>query len=393
MDVWKNAYISADLPFMEATATDNEIESFLLRPGDVLLTKDSETPEEIAEPSLVRDSIDDLVLGYHLALLRPNPQHVLGSFLAAQLRAPQFRAQFVRVASGATRYGLTLDAVSQAEVWLPGIAEQRRIAEILTAVDDAIEATRAVIDQTRHLKTALLQDLLTHGLPGRTTELVQHKRLGQAPREWTVVRLADLLADSGALCYGVVQPGEEFPGGVPMVRVCDIEHGDLDAAGLKTIDPRIARTYSRSELQGGELLVTLVGTIGRCAIAPPGMRGFNIARAVAKVPLIPSISARYVMHFLNSVANTALVGEAFESARKTLNLRELATFPIALPARDEQEQIVAIADSVGTRGDDASAALQQLARVKSALSQALLTGRVQVRNGQHTQSATPDART
>jgi len=83
MDVWKNPYIHEDLDFMKGSATQQEIERFALQTGDVLLTKDSETKDEIAEPSLMREQIDGLILGYHLALLRPDKSQVLGAFLAA----------------------------------------------------------------------------------------------------------------------------------------------------------------------------------------------------------------------------------------------------------------------------------------------------------------------
>lgn len=85
--------------------------------------------------------------------------------------------------------------------------------------------------------------------------------------------------------YGVLQPGEETESGVPFVRVGDIADGRVAQANLKRISPQIAAAYPRTQLEGGELLITLVGTIGRAAIAPSELRGANVARAVAVVPL------------------------------------------------------------------------------------------------------------
>ena len=70
-DVYKNDRITARMSFMEATATAKEIERFRLKPDDVLITKDSEVWNEIAIPALVEYAAEDLVCGYHLALLRP----------------------------------------------------------------------------------------------------------------------------------------------------------------------------------------------------------------------------------------------------------------------------------------------------------------------------------
>ena len=71
VDVYKNDRITEHLSFMRATATEKEIERFRLEPGDVLITKDSESWNEIGIPALVEYTADDLICGYHLALLRP----------------------------------------------------------------------------------------------------------------------------------------------------------------------------------------------------------------------------------------------------------------------------------------------------------------------------------
>ena len=70
-DVYYNDIIDKNIEFMEATATPREIERFSLRHGDVLITKDSETPDDIAVPALVNDTLENVLCGYHLAILRP----------------------------------------------------------------------------------------------------------------------------------------------------------------------------------------------------------------------------------------------------------------------------------------------------------------------------------
>ena len=71
VDVYKNDRITPTMPFMAATASRDEIERFRLESGDVLITKDSETWDDIGVPALVVESAHDLLSGYHLALLRP----------------------------------------------------------------------------------------------------------------------------------------------------------------------------------------------------------------------------------------------------------------------------------------------------------------------------------
>jgi type I restriction enzyme S subunit len=163
MDVYVNENITSRIDFMEATATPAQIERFGLQRGDVMITKDSEDPTDIAVPSVVVEDLAEPVLcGYHLALLRPKA--VLGEYLAWALRSWPVNNQFVRRANGATRFGLTSGVIHDVEVPLPPLSEQKKIAAILSSVDDAIQATQAVIDQTRQVKEGLLQDLLTKGI-------------------------------------------------------------------------------------------------------------------------------------------------------------------------------------------------------------------------------------
>ncbi len=161
MDVFYNEVIDDRLDFMPATATQTEIDRFTLQEGDVLLTKDSETAEEIAECAVVASDLPGVLCGYHLALLRPNEDRVLGGYLSVALRDPHVRYQFASCANGVTRFGLTLDAFDQVEIALPPLVEQQRIVDMYAALSDRIDGTRALIDRLGEQKRGLLQKLLT----------------------------------------------------------------------------------------------------------------------------------------------------------------------------------------------------------------------------------------
>ena len=110
------------LEFAAGSAKQSEIDRFGLRPGDVLITKDSETPDDIAVPALVVQGADDLVCGYHLALLRPNPSRLNGKFLFYALKSRvNFRPLFSVLAQGITRFGLTLSGIGSVAIPLPDL--------------------------------------------------------------------------------------------------------------------------------------------------------------------------------------------------------------------------------------------------------------------------------
>ena len=138
VDVYKNDRIRSRMAFMRATATTDEIERFRLQSGDVLITKDSEAWNDIGVPALVEDTQDDIVSGYHLALLRPFPERVDGGYLFRALQSPAVAYQFHVEANGVTRYGLSHSAIKSVWLPLPPLPEQTAIVRYLNYADRRI---------------------------------------------------------------------------------------------------------------------------------------------------------------------------------------------------------------------------------------------------------------
>jgi len=160
MDVYRNYYITKGLDFMPASATASEIEKYQLRIHDVLLTKDSETPDDIANSACVLDVPENLLCGYHLALLRPK-KNIFGPYLNFALHTPRIRYEFSRQANGATRFGLTMSAYNMVEVPLPPVEAQKDIAEALTASQHEINLLKQLADKYKTQKRGLMQKMLT----------------------------------------------------------------------------------------------------------------------------------------------------------------------------------------------------------------------------------------
>jgi type I restriction enzyme, S subunit len=164
MDVLNNRRLTDDIAFSIGSATSGEAQRFALQQGDIVFTKDSETAAEIAEPSYVAESLTNVVCGYHLGIARPK-EGISGAYLTHAIRSQKIRQQFVRRANGAIRFGLTLEAMDQIELPLPGLNRQVAIAGVLDAVDDEIARLGALTEALRHQKRGLMQQLLTGKLP------------------------------------------------------------------------------------------------------------------------------------------------------------------------------------------------------------------------------------
>lgn len=154
VDVYYNDLITSDINFMDGSATLDEILKFSLFPGDVLITKDSESWDDIAIPALVNEQIDNLVCGYHLALIRPNKDKIIGEFLYRCLASDVYNFQFQIAANGVTRYGLPKYAIDNAIIACPPINEQNFICEYLQKEDDKIFKLIDMLGGKESIKTA-----------------------------------------------------------------------------------------------------------------------------------------------------------------------------------------------------------------------------------------------
>jgi len=160
MDVYRSDQIVSDMDFMAATATEAQIRKFGLKVGDVIITKDSETPDDIAIPTIVQSTAPDLVCGYHLTILRPKDGSD-GQFLKFFFEHPRTRHFFASRANGATRFGLTVGAIETAPISLPSHAEQKEIGNVILATETEIHRLKPILTALRQEKAALMQQLLT----------------------------------------------------------------------------------------------------------------------------------------------------------------------------------------------------------------------------------------
>ncbi len=180
------------------------------------------------------------------------------------------------------------------------------------------------------------------GWQGKYKQPVQPdvERLPELPVRWCWATVEQLNPSERPCAYGVLQPGPDQPNGVPFVRVGDIVEGCIKTQEMKRIAPDIDAAYPRTRLHGGEVLITLVGTIGRTAVVPAVLGGANVARAVGVIPLTPRVVPSWIdIWFRNPAKRAEMTAKAHEVARKTLNLEDVRVATVALPPREEQERI------------------------------------------------------
>jgi type I restriction enzyme, S subunit len=236
-DVYYNDRITADLPFMEATATAKEVERFTLKAGQVLITKDSESWDDIGIPALVLEDIQGTLCGYHLAIYTPDAEFIDGTFLAWLCRANALNDQFKLSANGVTRFGLGQYALKNAVVGFPPLFLQRLIADFLnkktTQIDALIEKKQQLLQRLAEKRQAIITQAVTKGLnPSAPMKDSGIQWIGQIPAHWNAWSLKRVVATS---TYGVSASLEQS-GEVAILRMGNLQDGELDFADLRYLE-------------------------------------------------------------------------------------------------------------------------------------------------------------
>ena len=148
VDVYYNWAITKNMVprFMVATAKDNQIKKLRLKKGQVALTKDSETRDDIGISTYIADDFDEtVVLGYHNALVTPNEDYLDGKYLNAYLHTKMAQEYFSYNASGSgQRYALSVGTVNDFQIYLPSLEDQKKIGDLLSNIDRKIELNKQI---------------------------------------------------------------------------------------------------------------------------------------------------------------------------------------------------------------------------------------------------------
>lgn len=361
------------------------------RDGDVIMAKITPCMEN-GKAAIARGLTNSLGFGsteFHV--LRPTDR-VLAEYVYCFIRQESFRqAAEMEMTGSVGQKRVPADFIENAEIPLPPLAEQERIVEAIERLTARVDAARARLAAVPAILKRFRQAVLAAACSGRLTEdwreaqrrgetaadllrLIAEERqrmiaagkrrkirdaeeeqaqvdvqaaTWDTPDTWTWCRISDLLHYERSAAYGVLQPGADLPDGIPFVRVCDLENGTVSTRAIKRIAAPIDAQYPRTRLHGREVLVTLVGTIGRTAVVQMELAGANVARAVGVLPLCPHAIPEYVRMALDVPAkNTELNDLAREVARKTLNLGLLKAVQVPLPPAAEQAEIVRRVESL-----------------------------------------------
>jgi type I restriction enzyme S subunit len=165
--------------------------------------------------------------------------------------------------------------------------------------------------------------------------------------EFNTKALKDLVDTDRGISYGIVQPGAYIIGGTPIIRVNNLVDNNILTNDMLLVEDSISKKYGRTILKGGELLLSLVGTVGHCVIAPESTKGWNVARAIGVIPLKPNVNRKWVKYCIQSPTGQVYIQNRLNTTvQATFNLRDLAEMPIPYPKKEIQDSIAATLSSL-----------------------------------------------
>jgi type I restriction enzyme, S subunit len=345
VEVYKNERIRESTRFMAASASEGERMQFRLRKGDVLITKDSETWNDIGVPSLVEFEASDLVCGYHLAILRPR-SGLHGAYLHRAIECHFIAAQFHVEANGVTRYGLSHGAIRGVTVPLPPPAEQEAIVRFLDwangRLERAIRAKRKVIALLNEQKQAIIHRAVTRGLdPSVPLKPSGVPWLGEVPSHWEVRRVKQATRIlRGKFSHRPRNDASLYDGPYPFIQT-----------GVVAQSSKFIKSYSQTLNEkglavsklfpSGTLVMTIAANIGEVAVLT-----FDACFPDSIVGFVPSASAdRDYLYMVFLCMKPDLLREAPVNTQGNLNVERIGAIGMPFPPLGEQCEIARRAEA------------------------------------------------
>ena len=269
--------------------------------------------------------------------------------------------QFDRLAAGSTVRNLNIGLVKGVEIPIPSASEQRRIVGILDEAFEGIATAKANAEKNLQNARALFK--------GHLQSVFTRPGLG-----WLEKTLEEAVDSKCSLSYGIVQPGEDKPGGLPIVRPTDLRARTIEMEGLKRIDPSLAESYRRTTLRGGDLLLCVRGSTGVVSVAAEELAGGNVTRGIVPIHFDDQFVAQDFGYYLmcSTPVQKQIREKTYGAALMQINICDLRNLILPIPPRPIQEALANRFESLLAETDRLASIYQQKLAALDELKKSLL---------------------
>lgn len=384
-DVYYNETVHAGMEFMKASATEDQIAKFALKSGDIIITKDSEDPNDIAIPTFVPESMPGVVCGYHLSIIRPN-SIAYGLYIKRVFECGYARAYFATRSNGLTRYGLGTYALDNVFYPKPPEKEAKNIANFLdhetAKIDTLIEKQIQLIQMLKEKRQAVISRAATKGLnPNAKMRDSGIEWLGEIPEHW---ELPKLIYRTSAIGDGLHSTPKYQDGtGYYFVNGNNLVDGQISVGLTAKEVPEEEYKKHSLPLDENTVLLSINGTIGN--IARYDGEKVILGKSAAYINCANGLLPEYLMFYLQSSALQRYFElEVTGTTIFNLSLSSIRKIKACIPPTNEQKEIAGYCANqkrvYGALITKANLAINLMQERRSALISVAVTGKIDIRD-------------
>jgi len=337
-------------------------------PGDIIIAK---MADPVARACIIPDKDKRYLMASDGIRLSVNQKKYDVNFILYLINSPYFRKNAEKHSTGTTRLRIGLSELKNLPIAVPPIEDQKKIAEILTTVDDAIEKTGQIIEKTKEAKKGLMQKLLTRGLECKKFKKTE---IGEIPEGWEVLRLKNIAIKF--LNGGTPDTSNQnyWDGQIPWITGADFENQKINQIRRHITNEGLKNSATNIIPKGNLLVVTRTG-VGKIALAP-----FDIAisQDITGIILDSKKALPEFLYWYFDYNGSKLKSIIQGTSISGLLREDLESFIVPLPSIVEQKKIADILSSIDEEIEKESKHKDHLESLKKGLMQVLLTGKIHV---------------
>jgi type I restriction enzyme S subunit len=314
--------------YFDAKDYDTDFTRYEVKPDDLLIAMSGATTGKIG----FNKTDTTYYLNQRVGNLKPKP--TLDKVFLYYLLSTKVQEN-LSISKGAAQPNLSSEQIKNISFSLPPLAEQQRIVAKLDAafaeIDGAVAASEEAAINLRSLRSILYEQIIIQNCSSYT--------------EYT---LKEIVAENCSLSYGIVQPGEDVPSGLPIVRPVDMHKKFINIKLLKRINPLIADGYKRTTLEGNELLMSVRGSTGIISVTSDALEGANVTRGIIPIRFNSQLVERDFGYYamLSHKVQKQISDATYGAALQQINVKDVKQIKVAIPAISEQKNIIDILNKI-----------------------------------------------
>ena len=327
---------------------------------------DEETYKEISNYFISKDDLNISIAGT-IGLVGDIPQELDGAnltenaakictltgvekqYLKYVLNSQIAKEQFEDKVTSSGQPKLALFRIRDCKFPLPPLAEQKIIADKLDTLLAQVESIKARLERIPEILKQFRQSVLVDAVSGKLTAEWRENRDGA---EWEKINLEEITLPNRPISYGVLKPGEYVENGVVLLRIKDLLEDKIDPNEPHRVSLELSQQFKRTILSGGEIVISLVGTIGRIGLIPQELSGSNVHRNLGVIAPSERVLSEFLFYQMKSDQVQKQIAEMQTGANQPLlNLGDIKKIEILIPSIDEQREIVRCINNLFSNAD------------------------------------------